>query len=1245
MSVMERWRKSSGEGESRLRLWVVYGRDTARYIFAGCIPDDEALEIRSPLAVHYLNELTLGGQVKQSGEIYSLSWDVIYQLLADKEHVQGITVLELPPIGDLKPALRSENTLDDDDFAIGIDGWFVNGVLLGAVELTGPVAREGASRTLLSKEVFAVLRAVQDFYADGERSPQSNRRHWGKVRQLAMVAGARMDQFLNGTIVLTPEKLHVQLNKADVDGTGVVEVQPWFAGAPDNWLRQFDTRSDVPDTYRILRGDQLIEVVLTPPVRSVLRAIKKMPGRRVAGVFAERFLSNPYATLGEDADLVIDEEQFDEARCEAGIVFQRFTAHWQLRDSDIVQAGVTITTADAQSPHAELEVFKNPEDLRKFVVTVESKLQMGLELCDWRGHSLQLVGDTQEQVDILKNIYARWTRPKVSIRAAEVLDLQRYSERVTGIGVQPNIVSPYISKAEKNPWFPEGGGDGKGDIQLVSVKLENGKVFELCVDKKVFETLKKAVAETRLKGGAFVTVPGTADSVSVEMAEGLVNELRSRYEKETGRESQSDSTNKIEREELLIQTNIGSTEYLESRASELEFEKRTPVLPNKLKPGIALKDHQKVGVAWLQHLISKAPHYCRGAILADDMGLGKTLQLLTVIAAALETNPNLDPILVVAPVSLLENWKEEVEKFFEPKALSLLTLYGDSVGRLRAKSHEIEKDLIERGFSRFLREGWLGDSKIVLTTYETLRDLEFSLAAMRWSLMICDEAQKIKNPAAMVTRAAKKQNVGFKIVCTGTPVENSLVDIWCLFDFIQPGLLGALNDFGKTYRRPIECETDEHAEKLQQLRAIIEPQVLRRLKTDVAKELPRKIIAESARKLPISMYQRELYGHAVEQYRLRHVDGYNGPFKNQLGLLHFLRKVCTDPRERGKAFDHESLSDARQKNPKLDWLINTLEQIQRQGEKVIIFCEFRDMQLVLAYYIEQVFNLRPDIINGDTSAAEASAESRQKRIKEFQSAPGFGAIILSPVAVGFGVNIQAANHVIHFTRTWNPAKEDQATDRAYRIGQTRDVYVYYPVVCAEEFMTFDVLLDRLLERKRGLSGDMLNGTGNILPSEFEDVVGVGKDVFEQQILIEDADALEPLYFEAMIAALWKKRGFKTVKLTPASGDGGVDVVAKTINVGELIQVKHSSSEDGSLGWDAVKEIVAGEKLYAFQYPGVQFKKIALTNREFSSNARAQANLLSVELIGRHQLASLLQDDRVTMTEVESFLFSSEHVAV
>jgi len=851
------------------------------------------------------------------------SWDVIYQILANKDEAKVSSVLELPPHGDLKPALRSENTLDDHDFAIAIDGWFSNGALLGSVELTGPVAHEGSRRTLLSQEVFALVRAIQDFYAGSERNPQSNRRHWGRIRHLAMLAGARMDQFLHDTIVVTPEKLHIRLAKTDVGRTGVVEIQPWFAGAPANWLSQFDSKRDVPEIYTIVCEDQLVEVILTAPVRSVLQAIKKMEGRRVAGVFGEKFLSNPYATLGEDADRVIDEEQFDEALSEAGIVFQRFTAHWQLHENEIAEAGVAISTADPHEPSAKLELVVTPDDLRKFVVTVESKLQAGLELCEWRGYNLQLSGDTQDQLDILKNVYTRWTGPKISIRAADVLDLKRYSERVTGIGRQPHIVSPYILRPDKDPWFPDSGTEGKESTQLVYVDLPDGKKFELAIDKKVFQTLKTAVQEARSNGATSIGVPGMGDAISVEMAERLINELGPRYEDGNSRGPKSNATKQNEREELLIQTNIGSTEYLEARSSELKFDNRPAILTSSLKPEMALKDHQKLGVAWLQHLISKSPQYCRGAILADDMGLGKTVQLLTVIAATLVNSPNPQPILIVAPVSLLENWKEEADKFFKPGTFPLLTLYGDAIGRLRATSHEIEHDLVERGFRRFLKEGWLGDSKIVLTTYETLRDLEFSLAAVRWSIMICDEAQKIKNPAAMVTRAAKKQNVGFKIVCTGTPVENSLADIWCLFDFVQPGLLGALNDFGKEYRRPIECETDEQAIKLEKLRALIEPQVLRRLKTDVAKDLPEKSDGEPPVRLPMSTYQRQLYSDAIEQYRLRHVDGHNGMFKNQLGLLHYLRKVCTDPREPGRAFDNEPLVAARQKNPKLDWLLKT----------------------------------------------------------------------------------------------------------------------------------------------------------------------------------------------------------------------------------------------------------------------------------------------------------------------------------
>ena len=213
----------------------------------------------------------------------------------------------------------------------------------------------------------------------------------------------------------------------------------------------------------------------------------------------------------------------------------------------------------------------------------------------------------------------------------------------------------------------------------------------------------------------------------------------------------------------------------------------------------------------------------------------------------------------VAPVSLLENWKDELDKFFQPGTLPVLTAYGDALKTLRVPREAIDERLrTEDGLVRFLQPNWIGSARLVLTTYETLRDLEFSFAAQRWSVMVCDEAQRIKNPAAMVTRAAKKQNADFRIACTGTPVENTLADLWCLFDFIQPGLLGTLNAFGRRYRKPIEARTEEEQARVEELRARIAPQILRRTKAEVAKDLPRKQVDAAFSRLPLSTEQRRL---------------------------------------------------------------------------------------------------------------------------------------------------------------------------------------------------------------------------------------------------------------------------------------------------------------------------------------------------------------------------------------------------
>jgi hypothetical protein len=544
-----------------------------------------------------------------------------------------------------------------------------------------------------------------------------------------------------------------------------------------------------------------------------------------------------------------------------------------------------------------------------------------------------------------------------------------------------------------------------------------------------------------------------------------------------------------------------------------------------------------------------------------------------------------------------------------------------------------------------LKPGWKGSANIVLTTYETLRDLEFSFAAANWSVMICDEAQKIKNPNALVTTAAKKQNVLFRVACTGTPVENTLTDLWCLFDFVQPGLLGGLNEFGRTYRKPIEAKTDEEKARVAELRKKIEPQIIRRTKEEVATNLKAKIIVKECQTLPISLFQLSIYTQAITLFKQRKEPGVRSPFKNHLGLLQYLKIICTDPRSIGaEASTNESLDSYRKRSPKLDWLIVELLRIKKCDEKVIVFCEFKGVQRLLRHYINEAFGFVPDIINGDTEASASHQNSRQKRIRAFQGKPGFDIIILSPIAVGYGVNIQAANHVIHYTRTWNPAKEDQATDRAYRIGQSKEVYVYYPVITSNEFTTFDVKLHQLLEYKREIAGDMLNGSGDVSGKDFDihrmTPLGNG-GIINPLIDLDYVLTIAPKYLEGLTAALWQAQGYSVVYRTPDSGDDGVDVVALNSDgdKGVLIQCKSSVSDSRDITWDGIKDVVTGKASYELRHPGVLFDLVCLTNQRFNAKAKEQATLNNVSIVEQDDINELLNKyNNITFSDVERFVF-------
>lgn len=1193
-----------------------------------------------------LRQLEEEGYADERGEIVWLDWQDFYRVAASPEYGASLAVLRLPPVEPWRPRLSSKETLIDRSFAVSIAGWFdpQGQRPQGNVAIEGAVIRVGSRTSVLPESAWRVVESVAEFWSrpDSERIADSNRRAWSTIRSHATSAAADMTDFLRKTVVVTPEKLRISMRKSDVGGVNMVEVQPSFEGAPDRWLEMFDRGNDVPERYDIPDGSGMVHVMLAPQVRTVLREIRRMPGRRIAGDRAESFLRNPFATLGPDAAEVIDPAQFEKARDEAGITFARFTAR-VLHDERgyPYECGLMIEETIGGDVRSEVLRFEGAADIEEFVSKLETRIASSAQCCPWQGYDLEILGDTPHQARVLREALQELASPS-RVMASEIFDLSKYSNRIEGFGVEKSYYSPFIArKSDGSGWFPE-----NVDFGLCYTPEGGGETVAVVLNEDSLVAFREAVRKAHDEKREAFDFPGCPKPVPVEWANTALDAIENARTEVANREfdprTTSTKTKVSERRGLVVKPNVDSLDY-EERRGALAPTGASPKLPATLRPEIALMAHQLLGVAWLQHLWNLSPTACRGALLADDMGLGKTIQLLTFIAAVIEEQPGIDPFLIVAPVSLLENWKEEIAKFFAPGAMRVLTLYGPSLAEKRVPKRELDEELVRDGATKLLASGWLGGAQVVLTTYETLRDLEFSLAAQRWSAMICDEAQKIKNPNALVTRAAKKQNARLKIACTGTPVENTLTDIWCLFDFVQPGLLGALKEFGNRYRRPIEAETDEEKERVAELRALIEPQKLRRTKAEVAKDLPEKHEVPDCRSLTLSDAQRAHYADAIAAFRMRGKSGNPSGLQTPLGLLQYLRRLCSDPRPPGHvSSDSESLADIERRSPKMAWLMAQLREIEARNEKAIVFCEFRDLQRTLQRCIGERFGLLPDIINGDTSADSANANNRQRRIKKFQDKSGFGVIILSPLAVGFGVNIQAANHVIHFTRTWNPAKEDQATDRAYRIGQTKDVYVYYPVIVAPDFVTFDDKLDKLLDWKRGLSTDMLNGSGDVSPADFGDLQAPdGGNAFGNELLgVDDIRSMDPDAFEAFCALLWSKRGYPKTFKTPRVGDGGVDVVAIRGSEGVLIQCKSSSVEGKELGWEAVKDVAAGMSAYAHRYPDVTFSMVAATNQQFNGSAQQQARVNSVALVDGDELERLLAAHPMKRGELERFLLAS-----
>ena len=477
---------------------------------------------------------------------------------------------------------------------------------------------------------------------------------------------------------------------------------------------------------------------------------------------------------------------------------------------------------------------------------------------------------------------------------------------------------------------------------------------------------------------------------------------------------------------------------------------RSPQALAQVDPGEALKGtlrpYQQVGVRWL-HLLTKLG---LGACLADDMGLGKTIQVLSLLLV-LKRQDSLKPSLLVAPASLLANWAAEIERF--APGLKAMIAHPSAMPAAQFKALEPQRlqgvDLVITSYGSLLRANWLADAS--------------------WGLVVLDEAQAIKNPGAKQTRIVKSLKAQARVALTGTPVENRLGDLWSIFDFINPGLLGSAKEFTSFAKRLADNPHGSYGP----LRELVRPYILRRLKTDktVISDLPDK--TEIKAFCQLSRPQAALYQQGVKDLAEQLADTEGIQRKGLvLSFLMRFKQICNHPSQwlgDGGWSESDSGKWAR--------LREIGEVVAARQEKMLVFTQFREVTAPLAGFLGSVFQRPGLVLHGETEV-----KKRKDLVRRFQEDETIGFFVLSLKAGGSGLNLTAASHVVHFDRWWNPAVENQATDRAFRIGQTKNVLVH-KFVCQG---TVEDNIDQLIESKRRLSEDLLEGDGGVLLTELKD---------------------------------------------------------------------------------------------------------------------------------------------------------------
>ncbi len=490
---------------------------------------------------------------------------------------------------------------------------------------------------------------------------------------------------------------------------------------------------------------------------------------------------------------------------------------------------------------------------------------------------------------------------------------------------------------------------------------------------------------------------------------------------------------------------VALDDWLTGWLDRLQGDEKLEVLPTPAGVSATLRPYQQYGYSWLHF----ARRWALGVILADDMGLGKTIQTLALIQRLKEEMGALPaPILLICPTSVVTNWDQERGRF-TPEITALI--------------HQGSDRQQGAAFQATARE-----ADMVLTSYALARRDSDALQQVDWFGVVLDEAQNIKNPNTKQARVIRSLPAGFRLALTGTPVENRLSELWSILNFLNPGFLGGQKKFRQDFAIPIEKHGDDEAAR--RLRALTQPFILRRVKTDpsVIQDLPDK--QEMKVYCHLSEEQATLY-EAVVRDALEAIDEQEGDGIVRKGLvlsmLMQLKQVCNHPAQ----YLHETAAynpfEDQERSGKLRRLHALLDEILAGGDRLLIFSQFTEMAGLLKQYIQERFGVPALYLHGGVPA-----KKRATLVEQFQSDQGPPVFLLSLRAGGTGLNLTRANHVFHFDRWWNPAVEDQATDRAFRIGQTKNVLVH-KFVCLG---TLEERLDALIEEKKALAESIV-GSG------------------------------------------------------------------------------------------------------------------------------------------------------------------------